>query len=51
MDDARPNDTRRDVRQANKDVSAGRLRMAQGEISGRTEGRFRDDLRARRHRD
>ena len=27
--------------QANRDVTAGRLRMSDGEISGRTEGRFR----------
>lgn len=30
------------VRQANQDVSAGRLRMTQGEISGRAQGRFAD---------
>jgi CzcA family heavy metal efflux pump len=30
------------LRQANQDVSAGRLRMAQGEVSGRAQGRFRD---------
>lgn len=32
------------LRQANKDVSAGRLRMSQGEISGRAQGRFSDIL-------
>ncbi|MGE5153592.1 MAG: efflux RND transporter permease subunit [Bdellovibrio bacteriovorus] len=30
------------LRQANQDVSAGRLRMSQGEISGRAQGRFAD---------
>jgi CzcA family heavy metal efflux pump len=30
------------LRQANQDVSAGRLRMSQGEISGRAQGRFED---------
>lgn len=30
------------LRQANQDVSAGRLRMSQGEISGRAQGRFQD---------
>ena len=30
------------LRQANQDVSAGRLRMSQGEITGRAQGRFAD---------
>jgi len=30
------------LRSANQDVAAGRLRMPEGEISGRTEGRFRN---------
>ncbi len=30
------------LRQANQDVSAGRLRMPQGELSGRAQGRFKD---------
>jgi len=30
------------LRQANQDISAGRLRMSQGEISGRAQGRFTD---------
>jgi len=30
------------LRQANQDVSAGRLRMSQGEVSGRAQGRFAD---------
>jgi multidrug efflux pump subunit AcrB len=35
-------DLERRLRAANQDVAAGRLRMPGGEISGRTEGRFRN---------